>query len=307
MGGSNLAFIELGKYAQDPSEENWASDVKTAVVHYNSLSQKVKSQLDFLIANGQQKIAIVVWFGGPGLTCIFHMHTVCPENGKLPEQARLNLQNVLEEISKRPFIEVQVRLGHQGTADIHGWTQWEEAIYTSNRDFILDVVSASEEILKDKKLKRYYDLGIELMGHPHIERSWYKRYLKQIWQAYLDKFPVELTTGFSFNHAYRTATYESLKIFDDSHQRPPRLGFDIYLDRQTHFQNIQWVLSLMKWGKDYPIFIQETYRNDPQIAQEIKDARSKLGLNILSVMQWPLDQNGPGHATSVDYSFDQYK
>lgn len=308
IGGSNYVFIELGKYATEPTEENWALYVKTPVVHYHLLTEKIKKQLDALVANGQEKIAIVVWFGGPGLSCEFHMHTVCPQNGKLPAQAKSNLRQLLIEIANRPFKEVQVRLGLQGSADIHGWTKWEEDIYNSSRDFTMDVVETSEDALKEYSIKRFYDLGMELMGHPHIERAWYKRYLEQLWTHYTNQYPVDQTIGFSFNHAHRLSTYNSLKIFDASGKRPPILGFDIYLDRSGNFQNIEGALLLAGWDKRYPIFIQETYLNDTAVAKDILAARKNNGLNVRTIMQWPLNQNGSiGHATSVDYTFDNYK
>lgn len=306
VGGSNYAFIELGRYAQNPTPEYWASDVKTPLVHYHLMPGKVQEQLDFFIENGQQKIAIMVWYVESGLNCEFHLHTVCPLNGKLPPQAKSNLQNLLVEISRRPFQEVQIRLGLQGLADIHGWTQWEEQIYQSNRDFTMDVIATSEETLRRQPIKRIYDLGAELMGHPHIERPWYQQYLRQIWKTYLQQYSPESTIGFSFNHAHRESVLTSLDIFDESGVRPARLGFDIYLDRLATYSNIAEGLEKKGW-RSFPIYIQETYRNDAQIAQEILEARKVLGLNIRTIAQWPLDQGFGNHSNSTNYNFDNYR
>lgn len=308
MGGSNYTFVDLGRYAADPTEENWLSDIRTPVTHFSQLSETIKQQLDTIIRNGQKKIAIVVWFGGPGLICDTYAHTVCPHNGKMPASVKNNLQRLLTEVANREFSEVQIRLAGQGTADIFGWDSFNQLVYNSNESFIDDVITVSEEALSGYPIKVYYDLGLELMGHPYVvDRPWVKEYLVKIWSHYIQKFDSKKTIGFSFNHAHREATYESLKIFDDSGIRPPILGFDIYVDRDKHFQNIKLVLALKGWPADYPIFIQETYRSDAQVASEIKKAITDLKLNIRTIMQWPLDQGGSGHANSVDYTFDNYK
>lgn len=311
VGGSNYVFIDLGRYATQPTPENWASDVKTPVVHYHQYVALVRTQLDKLIASGQKKIALVVWFGGPAtpdFSCETWMHTVCPQAGGLmPSQARQNLINMLSEIKSRSFEEVQIRLGYQGTADIHGWTAWNEDIYQSSRGFIFDVVETSELALADSAIRRFYDLGLEAMGHPHMSRSWYRRFLKQIWTEYVASYPLERTIGFSFNHADLAATRDSLKLFDEVGARPPRLGLDVYLDRRDVFRNFSTALIWAGWGRQYPLYIQETYRNDPQIAQEIRSARQDFGLNIRSVMQWPLGQGGQSHTDSVELPFEHYR
>ncbi len=309
MGGSNYTFVDLGKYATDPTEENWRTDIRTPVTHFSQYSELIKSQLDTIIKNGQKKIAIVVWFGGPGLNCDIYAHTVCPQNGKLPTSVKNNIQNLLTEIATREFDEVQIRLAGQGDADIFGWSSFNQLAYNSNVSFIDDVITVSEESLSQHSIKVYYDLGLELMGHPYVvDRPWVKEYLVKVWNHYIQKFDLKKTTGFSFNHAHREATYESLKIFDDSGVRPPILGFDIYVDRDTHLKNIKLVLALKGWPKDYPIFIQETYRNDAQVAGEINAAIVDLKLNIRTIMQWPLDQNSSHpHVTNTDYTFDNYK
>jgi hypothetical protein len=309
MGGSNYAFIELGRYAQDPTEENWMADVKTPVVHYHQYQQKVRQQLDDLIRNGQKKIAIPIWFGGPNLGCESHGHTVCPQNGKLTVTARTNLLNLLADISSRPFKEIQLRIGGQGTADVNGWTQFEETLYENNRSFIFDVVETSEAFLAGKTIKIYYDLGLEMMGHPFlVDKPWVKEYLRRIWAHYVQSYDPQKTVGFSFNHVHREAAYESLKIFDDSGVRPARLAIDLYLERMDYLQNLQWVLILKGWGKNYPVYIQETYRNNRGVANEIKDAIQNLGLNIRTIMQWPLDEDSViRHTNSTDYRFDNYK
>ncbi|MCB0347718.1 MAG: hypothetical protein KDD37_02740 [Bdellovibrionales bacterium] len=308
MGGSNYTFIALGKYANEPTEENWFSDVKTPVTHYHQYVHTVKEQLDAIIANGQKKIAIVVWFGGPGLSCETWGHTVCPQNGKLPHVVKENLENLLKEISNRAFSEVQIRFGGQGQADIFAWDSFKPEIYESNKSFISNAILVSEQALENKKIKVYYDLGLELMGHPFVnDKPWVKEYLTKLWDYYIQNFDVKKTIGFSFNHAHMDATYTSLKIFDDSGVRPPILGFDIYTDRQQHLQNIKLALLLRGWDSEYPIYIQETYRNDATIAEEIHTAIKSLKLNIRTIMQWPLDQNATGHSNSTDYSFDHYK
>lgn len=308
MGGSNYAFISLGKYAENPSEENWFSDVKTPAIHYHEYTLTVQKQLDFMVKNGQKKIAIPIWFGGSGLNCVTWGHTVCPQNGKVPELIKNNIQNLLKEVVKRNFKEVQIRLGGQGDADVNHWSSFQEEKYQSNKTFIFDVINISNTVLKNSNVQVYYDLGLELMGHPYVvDKPWVKEYLKRIWREYITYYDHTQTIGFSFNHAHREATFESLKIFDESGVRPPRLAFDIYVDRKTHLQNIQWILTLKGWGKEYPIYIQETYRSSNSVASDVKYAIKELGLNIKTIMQWPLDENETGHSNSVEYNFDQYK
>jgi hypothetical protein len=305
IGGSNYAYIELGRYANDPTEENWASDVKTPVVHLQDYRMLVEEQLLKMKRNGQDKIALIVWFSGPNLNCDFHMHTVCPQNGKMPSLARRNLQEMIGLLHDLKFSEVQIRLGGQGSADVHYWKKFEEDIYQSNSSFVMDVVAASEEALAGKSLVVFYDLGLELMGHPHMGRAWYYDYLKRLWGLYLQKYPVSKSIGFSFNHADFEATILSLRLFDQSQFRPPRLGLDIYLNPEESLRSLTRALKTMNWPKDTQIFIQETYRNDSYLAEIF--SKAKVDLNIRTIVQWPIDRLGPGHANSTDYNFENYR
>jgi hypothetical protein len=64
---------------------------------------------------------------------------------------------------------------------------------------------------------------------------------------------------------------------------------------------------LKGWGNNYPIFIQETYLSNLEVAADIKYAISNLQLDIRTIMQWPLDPNLNGHSNSTNYQFDAYK
>jgi hypothetical protein len=157
------------------------------------------------------------------------------------------------------------------------------------------VYATCEGATNGTKLNVLYDLGCETMGHPYSVRPGVQAFLKVMWGNYIKKYPPVKTIGFSFNHAYEPGTTESLRVYQDSGVWPGLIGLDIYDDPDKFLGN--FAKALKSFGKsDQRVFVEETFRNNREMAEAFAKAQAKYDLNFRFLLQWPLDKGAKGHS-----------
>ncbi|MEO6435806.1 MAG: hypothetical protein ABIP55_08595 [Tepidisphaeraceae bacterium] len=292
--GSNLVFHELGAYASNASIENWEKDVKVTLLHYHEKQDEVRARLKAMRAGGQSKISLVLWYIQEGGKGAYFSHVICPQNGKIPDQIESNIRNVLKDISTAGYDTVVMRMAAQGLADPLSET-YQPARALDSWKLFESLHAACESAIEGTKLKVLYDLGAETMGHPYSIRPGAQAFLKLMWSNYSKKYPASKTVGFSFNHAYDPATRESLRIYEDSGVWPAAISVDIYEDPDRFLGNLSRALTTFGKG-GHPLIINETYRNNKDMAKAFAINQRKLGLNFRFLLQWPLDKGAAGHS-----------
>lgn len=284
--GSNFVFYDLGKYAKDPTPENWP-EVKVVLLHYHTYQNQIRSRLKTMRANGQTKISLFLWYVEDGAKCVSFNHVICPQNGMIPQQVQKNISNILKDIVATGFDTVVLRMGAQSVAD----PMSDNYVHSRANDswkLFENFYAISEKALAGSKVKSLYDLSVEIGGHPHSVRPGAQHFMKTMWNNYIKKYPPYKTVGFSFNHAHEKGTKETLKIYKDSGVWPYAIGVDMYQEPEKFLKNLARELKNFKI-KHHPLIIVETYRNSPEMAKAFKKASEKHKLNFLFVLQWPLD------------------
>lgn len=291
--GSNFVFLDLGRYATQPTAENWDS-VKTVLVHYHEHPDQIRSLLKTMRGHGQTKIALMLWYIEEGDSHDSFAHVICPHRGKLPVQVERNIHDVLRDIADSGFDTVIMRLAAQGAADPLG-EKYDPVRADDSWKLFENVYVTCEKATKGTKLNLLYDLGCETMGHPYSVRPGAQAFLKLMWTNYVKKYPPAKTIGFSFNHAYEPGTTESLRVFQESGVWPAMIGVDIYENPDKFLGNL--AKDLKAFGRpNQPVIIEETFRNNRDMAEAFAKAQAKYELNLRMLLQWPLTKGAKGHS-----------
>jgi hypothetical protein len=132
------------------------------------------------------------------------------------------------------------------------------------------------------------------MGHPYSVRPGAQAFLKLMWSNYAKKYPPEKTVGFSFNHAHAPGTTESLRVFEDSGVWPGAISVDVYQEPERFLGALAKALAAFK-RPDQPVVINETYRNNKEMAAAFGKAKKQHAINFRFLLQWPLDKGSAGH------------
>lgn len=303
--GSNLVFLDLGKYAADPTGENWASDVKVVLLHYHEHPDVIRARLKAMREHGQTKIALVLWYVEEGNPRDSFAHVICPKNGKIPAQVDQNIRDILKDIATAGFDTVIMRLAAQGQADPLD-EHYDPKRAEDSWKLFENVYATCEGATNGTKLNVLHDLGCETMGHPYSVRPGLQAFLKLMWGNYVKKYSPAKTIGFSFNHAYEPGTTESLRVLQESGVWPGMIAIDLYDDPEKFLGNL--ARALKGFGKsDQPVIIEETFRNSRSMAQTFRNAQAKDRLNLRALLQWPLDQGAKGHSNDpVSSEIDAY-
>lgn len=291
--GSNMVFHTLGKYAQDPSPANWP-EVKVTLIHYHTYQNEIRTRLKEMRANGQNKIALVLWYIEDGVKCQTMNHVICPQNGKIPVQVERNIHDILQDIAATGFDTAVLRLAAQGGADPLSETYNSTRAQDSWKLFenLYDLAEAS---VQGTKLRVLYDLGLETMGHPYSMRPGALAFLNLMWNNYARKYPAAKTVGFSFNHAHGDAARKSFEIYSKSGVWPAYVAVDIYENPEKFLKSFAKGLKAVG-HRNHPVIIMETFRNDSDMANAFRKYKNKYDLNLRFAMQWPLTRGKGPHA-----------
>ncbi len=295
VGGSNYVFSDVGDYIGSWTEEVWGSGVlKPAVAAYHINPEEVERQLRAMRAQGQEQIALMIWFSifMPGQeNIVWDKHMINATGGQWNSQMKQNLYNLLQKIDSLGFKKVQLRFAQQWLSDPHEWDQWYETRYTQNKSFILQGRSIALKALENSNVEILFDLGAEQGGFRKGQSS---SYTKRLWQEYVQEFGSDDSYGFSF--ATTADRVERMwKIYQEVGVFPKLLALDVYGKEEGEiFNTLKAVHQVMqRFGhQSIPVLIQETYYNDFVSANEFIQARNELGMNIFAVLQWPFTREG---------------
>lgn len=303
LGGSNYCMIKVGQTYREKGLDHWFTPKMLhpviGMLHLHP-KQEILDQLKTMHDGGQRKIALVLWYDHittEPLTEGCWGHTVRSNGGALLPQHQTNLRNLLKMLREtKYFNELNFRMVGQGPSAAEDWKEWDEAMYQENWNFLTSTRRIVLEELKGSPIKVLFDLGLENGG---MDRGQMPEYMKRLWKDYCTQFGKADCFGFSFALAPGRVARQ-IKIYDEVGIRPDLYAFDVY----SHiYQNLRAAsFELTAAGIEHPrIIIQETYYSDPQALDEIQRAQKDFKLDILYLMQWPLERGRTVPHFSMDY------
>jgi hypothetical protein len=305
-GGSNYSFYSVGTYFDFPTDSVWyiPYNMRPVIGTYHLAPDTVRKELSIMYANGQRKIALNLWYSdlsadGNLADSAVYGHLVNSKLGRLLPQHESNLKSLLNDIVAQGFNEIVFRFATQGDSDPRGWGAWDESKYLNNWSFIENTITTIEDQLKDKPVKIFYDLDMELGG---LEEGQSIQYATRLWKDYTDIFGTHHTVGFSFAVASGRLT-EAISVFDKAGKRPDLYAFDIYGDEFNTFSYLKNELEAAGEASK-PMIAEEVYYNDPETFAQIIESRNMLHLNIKYLLQWDLARGTPNNKFAAQYPAD---
>jgi hypothetical protein len=298
VGGSNYVMYSVAESYRIKNEKNiwWVPGVLEPVIGYYHRKDDdfIRHQLRTMYANGQRKIAVLVWIGAfdgdaddPDMNNMVDGllgHCIVMENGELREQHIKNTRDLIALIQKTGwFNELIFRFAFQGCAGPEKWKKWNENQYQHNWRAIVELRGSVEQALTGSGMKVRYDLGAELGG---MEGEYIPMFTSRLWKDYTRAYGRTDSYGFSIAlHPGRVA--RMLKVFQEVGVYPDVYAIDVY----DHLE--QWLPEAVKEfhnaGVPRPqIIIQETYYNDPEVLALLQKSGKEYGIDYLYLMQWPL-------------------
>lgn len=299
-GGTVHSMVSVGRYPQScteaESESHWVADLKPIIAYYHLEQYKVSEQVRLMQQSGQTKTGLVIWTvpanTTPDSMGVFHGHTVVPDNtSNLREQHLTNLQNYILLLESYGFSEIQLRFGPQGNADPSGWKSWDESQYQENKNVIFNTQNNIMNFAQSRnlKIKIMWDIGAEVPSEVGQARA----YTRKLWKDYTNIFGTSHTYGFSLAYTDQRLRDYLEDIKSSGAPWPEYYSFDIYdgdggiLTMYDGFSVIKEILQKYNQHKK-PLILQESYYNDAKVYSDAKRIRSDLGLNLFTVMQWPM-------------------
>jgi hypothetical protein len=327
----------------NPTNPDFA-DVSFSIVHYDRNPLAVRSQLQAMYNGGQRKIALMLWHVPSnqipevypadefpsGATCNDNNnHAVCLNNGRMNPRYENNLRLILQDIETVGFDTVHIRFGQQFRSHpfyLHEFLEDRQArgllpqfaggpeayknfvfekIKQDNWTFIRSVKTIVRQMNLEPDV--FWDLGVELMGHPFSVRSRVRQYLVDMLELYKQSYGTEDSIGFSFNLgsffpggagaiSSRQAFDDAFRVFNEAEFPPAALGIDVYYDRRQTLSAFAQSKATFGWETNYPVIFLETFYNDSAVAQDTLFARNTLNLNVRYILQWPLTSNAAAGA-----------
>lgn len=303
-GGSNYPMYSVGAYLDSPDDETWYTPrvLRPVVGTYHLDSASVSQQLATMYANGQRRIALVLWFTHPnGEERLAswpersYGHMLIVENGRLDVRHEANLRAVLTRIRALRFEEVVVRWAPQAHSDPARWSAWDEDMYANSWGLISSTAVIVEEVLGGA-VRTVHDLGLEMGG---IDGGQRRPYRVRLWRDWVERFGAHASVGFSYAVAPGRLTRE-MSVYDEVGARPRRFAFDLYGDVYGQLAALREELAAAGEGAR-PIVIQEAYYDDAMTASAIRRAREGLKMNIRTIFQWPLARGATQPHFSVHF------
>jgi len=308
-GGSNYCLYSAGDYLNDPEAWYKPLTLRPVIGLYHLAPTLVRRQLREMYAQGQRRIALVLWHSDftPDERLVNEPvfgHVVNSRMRELLPQHRANLRALLTDIRTVGFRELVLRVAPTASSDPQEWTAWEEARYQTNWRFLVSTRSLVEQAFAGYSAPVWYDLGLELGG---IQKGQARQYQARLWKDYITHFRAVRTVGFSFAVAPGRLP-AAIAAFDEAGVRPPAYALDIYEGALQHLSYIRDELRTAR-QLDQPLIIQEAYYDDPVTAAEVKKARQELQLNIRTLYQWPLKRGATQKHFSMHYppGFSAYR
>jgi|GEM_PF-2631515 len=318
VGGSNYVMYSVGESYRIKNEKDswWIPGMLEPVIGYYHRKDDdlIRDQLRTLYANGQRKIAVLVWiaaFSGdaddPDMDKMVDGllgHCIVMENGKLKEQYIKNTRDLITLIRKTGYFnELNFRFAFQGCAGPEKWKEWNENQYQYDWRAIVELRGAVEQALAGSDMKVRYDLGAELGG---MEGEYMQKFTSRLWKDYTRTYGRADSYGFSVA-LYPGRVARMLNAFEDVGVYPDVYAIDVYDNME------QWLPEAVKEfnnaGIHRPrIIVQETYYNDPETLAVLQKVGKEYSIDYLYLMQWPLARGHNVPHFSVDFAseYDAY-
>lgn len=311
-GGSNYGMYSVGSYLDHATTEVWyrPNELRPVIATFHLDSLAVKEQLRVMYANGQRRLALILWFGDfqhdPELQgTLVHGHILDSSAKQLHPLHRHNLVRLLELMAETGFEEAILRFGHQGASHPHDWPFWNERRYQDNWAFISDTRKLVETTAKRAQLPVLYDIGMELGGIHHLGQG--EPYTRRLWADYVKRFGTERTMGFSISLG-PSVVAAALKVFDSGGRRPEMLAVSLYGNEYEALRQLSIEMRRSK-AQAMPVIVQETWYNDPTVAEVVAKARADFAINIRYIVQWPLHRGAlqPHFSVPFPAEYSAYK
>jgi len=311
-GGSNYVMYSIGEYLEDPGQEVWYRPLVLRPVigtlHLDSL--RVREQLERMYANGQRRIALVLWYDDFGLDPAaprepVRGHIVDSGPGQLRPRHQANLEHLLRLLRCVGYEELVFRFASQGRVRPLEWEAWQEAVYRRNWSFVANTIDLIDAQVAATGLRVTYDLDVELGGIHHLGQG--RRYAVRMWKDYLARYGNERSVGFSIPVAPGIVT-AAIAAFDEAGARPPRYAVDLYGSEYEMLGHVARELRA-RGEAAKPVVVQEVFYNDPIAAAGVRRAREEFRLHIPYVLQWPLARGARQPHFSVHFpaEYDAYR
>jgi hypothetical protein len=307
VGGSNYVMHSVGEYMTDPRDEVWVREVRPVIGTYHLAPETVRQQLLTMFANGQRRLALVLWFtdlspfAGIALDERYG-HVVNSRLGRLLPIHEANLRSVLRLIREVGYLEVIFRFATQDGSAPWEWTQWNEAAYLKNLSFITTTREVVEQELGSGPVAVTYDLDAELGGRFDGQSQ---PYLVRLWREYVNRYGTARTVGFSLVGTPGRLS-RLISDLDQAGSRPAEYAVDIYGNEASTLTSIGEVLRSANESAK-PLIVLEVYYNDATTAAEVERAR-RVVPQIRTLLQWQLERGVPQNHFSVHYPerFENY-
>lgn len=224
-GGSNYVVYSVGRYLAEPSEATWYApgNMRPVIGTYDQDPGTVERQLRAMWANGQRKVALVLFYGDftPDLrirdSAVYGL-IVNAKAGRLMPTHEANLVQVLRLVQSIGYDEVVFRFATTGVSDPRGWSSWDESTYQTNLAFIVNTKAVIDAELREGAPKVLYDLDVELAG---LREGQARSYAVRLWRDFTNRFGADRSMGFSFAFERGRIT-AALSAFDEVGIRPPQ-------------------------------------------------------------------------------------
>jgi hypothetical protein len=303
-GGSNYIAYDLNGYDYNAFKKGvkWHEKIKTVVGYYHENPDTVNQQLKKMRDAGQEKIAFVIWHGRLSPSAKNKKADsgafLMSDSGNLFWQHEQNIINIMEEIKKLGFNEVQIRLAPMGPAQPLGWEKWNELFFQENWNLLVNIRKTVEKVLVDSNIKRWYDLHSEGGGQTRGKNPEYNR---KIWDKYVSTFGSDDSYGVSVVpcKGRLSGMIDNLRA-GKAGFNPSQYAIDIYGNPQSALEIVK--NELQSRNEDHkPIIIQETFYNNAKQFHLLYNGAKTLGLKLKTIMQWPLKEGSKVTHYSVTY------
>ncbi len=290
-GGSNYAWYQL-----DPECRFSPYGV---LANYHTAKSVIDHQLRAMYANGQRRLRIPIYHGR-GLKGGTNLESV---TGNLTPQCRENLTNLLAEIHNIGFSEIIVGFFPQGYNQPFRWTTFQPDLYEENWTLIRNL----RPLIAAAGIPYRIDLANEASPSPHQPVA--LEYCQRLWNQYAASYGTTDTVGFSIiPDAARLQFLPALYGDSPFGNHGPPLVFDLhfYKDPAARFETAVSILHAA--GYRQPWILGESYCNDANEAQSLRQAIRATSQQVLFLLQWPLTSGASCRDVSLDapVDFDQY-
>ncbi|AHH94783.1 hypothetical protein GCM10010174_36630 [Kutzneria viridogrisea] len=288
-GGSNYDFYYLQGCYREPYH---------VVNGFNRAPDIIRYQLGEMRKAGQSRLTIGIFHHrGPDSGTIMDS-----TGGKLSDQNRRNLTDLLAAVKQAGFAEVAVAFNSLSPNSPSGWSSWQPDLYQENWQLIQDL----HPVIAGAGLPYRVDLGNELTAS--AGQKVVLQYDQQLWKDYTAKFGRNDSVGFSVNSNDPNQVGSVGQIYGTT---PPPL-FDIHVYDQEYERFLAADTALRQAGyTTQPIIVGESFYNDKAAAEGFAKASKQTGRQIYYLTQWPKTRANVTQCDQVDVAppadFSAYK